>query len=151
MKGTNLPTALISVMVGALLVFLVVVPIAYNGVYGTLYEDEAVTNTSVYTTYVNFTTSCTEIRADTTWLTFANSTGDDVTADITIADASAGNVSYTDTITATDDITGTLTYRCYDAGYISNSTARGVASVIPTLVVVLVLVSLAGMMYMKQN
>jgi len=150
MKGTNMPTALISVLVGAILIFAVTIPIAYNGIYGTLYEDEALTNSTSYTTYVNFTTSCSPLRTDTSYITVTNSTGDDVSSDITVGDATTGVLTYTDTITATDAITATGTYSCLDSGYISDGTARGVASVIPMLVIVLLIVALAGMMYLKR-
>ena len=154
MKGTNLPTALISVLVGAILIFAVVVPVAYNGIYGTAYSEvlaNSTANTTPTVTYYN--TTCKPLSLDGTWITGTNTAGQDITALLSLDYATGGGVKLTALADGVVNETGTITInsRCLDAGYISNGTTRGIASVIPTLVVVLLLVSLAGMMYMKQN
>lgn len=150
MKGVNLPTALISVMVGVLLVFTVVIPIAYNGTYGTLYEGDTASNSSVIgATVTNYTVDdCTPVRADTTWVTALDGTTD-VSDQVSVADAMNG--IYTLTNTSVNTATSLeMDYRCYDSGYISDSTARTVSGFIPVLVVVLIIVGLAGMMYFRK-
>jgi hypothetical protein len=142
---------MIAILVGVILVFSVTIPILNNGILGSAYSHEAVTNTSVYTTYVNFTTDCAPLRTDTTYVKFWNSTGSDESANIAVVDATKGVIKYTDTITATAAITGTLDYRCLDGAYISNDTARGVTNILPTLVVVLIIVALAAMVYVKRD
>ena len=144
MKGNALVNGLIAVMIGSILAFAVVGPIMGNATLGTEYLEETVTNATPYTTFVNFTTDCAPLRSDTTYVTLLNSTGDDVSADVTLADATNGVYDYTDTITATDEITGTLTYRCLDSNYISNNIGRTIANIILPLVLVILVVGLTA-------
>lgn len=150
MKGVNLPTALISVMVGIFLIFMVVIPISYNGIYGTLYEGDTATNSSVIGSSVtNYTvTSCIPIRNDTTWVTALNG-ATDVSSEISVVDATNGIYAYTNTSENAGNSL-VIDYRCYDTGYIADSTTRRLVGFIPLLTLILILVGLASLMYFKK-
>lgn len=145
MKG-NLTNSLIAVMVGAVLIFSVVGPILGNATLGTEYLNETWTNDTVQgNTYQYAITNCYPLG--TSNLHAWNSTGDALT--VTIGSASTGNLTLTNnTILPAEGVltsyNGTVSYRCQDSNYISNTVGRTVANVILPLVLVVLLVGLTA-------
>ncbi len=155
MKGQNVTTALISVLLGAILVFGVCIPIIYNGTYGELYTGDLISNNTVLGSTEQYFVmdDCIPIRDDTTWFTVTNVTGNqDYTSEFTIGDATTGNLTWTNTTIHTGQFDFDFDYRCTtgSSAYITDSTARNITSYLAVMLVVLILVGLASMMYFKK-
>lgn len=151
MKGVTLPIAMISVMVGIVLIGTIIIPLSQDAGLGTLFSDETVANSTVIgATTTNYTvTGCTPVRTDSIGLTALDGTTD-VTSEVAVVDATNGIYAYTNT-TTTADTSLTMSYRCTgDSAYITNLTARNLNNFIIPLVLVLVIVGLSGLMYFRR-
>jgi len=148
LKG-NLIGGMIAIMVGAILIFTIIVPIVNNGVLGTEYVNEAwinSTTTTDTTTLLNVT--CSPLGA-VAYVTLYNSSG---VADGTVALANGGTyggITWTNSTTqgaeaSLTSANGTVTYRCLDSSYIENNTARTIANFIVPLVLVLLIIGLTA-------
>lgn len=148
MKGNNLVNGMIAIMIGAVLIFAVIVPIMNNAVLGTLFDNEAKTNTSsIVASVQNITTTCTPIRSDTTYLVVLNSTSDDITSAITVDDATLGGLFYTNTTVIDEPVSMSYTvdYRCTgDSAYIDASLPRTIANIIVPIIIVFLIVGLTA-------
>jgi hypothetical protein len=152
MKGTNIPISLITVMVGVFLIFTAVLPIINNGLYGTLYENQETTNSSIITSlYTNYTTSCYPINTDTQWLSVINKTGNqDYTSEISIIDENNGVIKWTNS-TPFGSISPTflIDYRCVDSAYITDDNSRRIINYMPIMVLIIIIIALASLIYLR--
>jgi hypothetical protein len=144
---------MIAILVGVILVFTVIIPILNDGILGTAYYSETSTNSTEAALVQIY--SLSHYPVVTSYVQCFNTTGSDVTAQIAwtglSASADTGVYRYTNATSPTVALECDYRATGTDSSYISNSTARGVAHILPTLVVVLIIVALAAMIYIKRD
>ena len=156
MKGQTFPLvgALISVLVGAILIFSVIIPMLNTATLGAQTLSEFVTNSSaIGDTVTNYTVTNTPVRNDMTYVEVVWWDGStDATSNVSVVDATNGIYGYTNVSTMPATVTNlTITYRFLDDGYVTDSTARNIASQMSALVVVVLIVGLAGLVYVVKK
>jgi hypothetical protein len=141
---------LIAVLVGAILVFAVIIPLVQNATMGSQYLNDGLTNTTQHATVQVFNaTDCQAAGYSVASVQqLYNATGD-LQSTVSV---SGGTIRWTNsTPQVTTTVNATANYRCYDGAYITNTTARNIADILQPLVVVLILVAIAAMIYMRRE
>jgi len=139
---------LIAVMLGAILLFAVVVPLLSNAELGEV-ASETITNATAGATYTIVTVTHAPIRSDMTYVKAWNSTGTDLTSVMTVYNATAGKYTYTNASVIQEDAIR-VDYRYLGGTYISGQTPRTIVSFLPAITIVLLLVGITSMLYINK-
>ncbi len=139
---------MIAVLVGAILIFSVIIPIVQNGTLGDLVTGESVGNSSVLNTTTNYTVANTPVRDDTTFVTALLPNGTDVTSFLTVVDATNG-VYTLDLSPETGTSPLTMDYRFFGSAFITDGTTRTITGIVSILAIVVLIVALASMITLR--